>query len=279
MKLTTIGALQGRAAIRDIAAIAILGASFFPSSLMGQAPTLRYDVISVVPDRDGVTTETATNVSPDGTSATFPFPNLPQNGYSLAVQNRIPAAPGDTPAGTNVLSIAGSQTIAGSPFGVAAGGLAESSRTCKPLPPRPGYPQQYNCMTTSVPYSAFPVVSLFAQGQVLIGTTAIGVGANPTAIASYTNGPITQSWYNGLNYTTYTGTTRAIVANSGGNTVSILDLVFDRVLSNVTVGNQPVALVVSSDGSTAYVANYADSTVTRVNLNTATPTGTLAVGG
>ena len=38
------------------------------------------------------------------------------------------------------------------------------------------------------------------------------------------------------------------------------------VLSTVTVGNQPVALVVDSPGSKAYVANYADGTVTQVNL-------------
>ncbi|MFP5206245.1 MAG: YncE family protein [Acidobacteriota bacterium] len=45
------------------------------------------------------------------------------------------------------------------------------------------------------------------------------------------------------------------------------------------MGNQPVALAVSSDGSTAYVANYGDSTITRVNLLTGTPTATAAVGG
>jgi YVTN family beta-propeller protein len=73
--------------------------------------------------------------------------------------------------------------------------------------------------------------------------------------------------------------TRAIVANSGSNTVSILDIVNDLLLSKVTVGNQPVALAVSSDGSTAYVANYADSTLTSVNLSAGTVKTTVAVGG
>jgi YVTN family beta-propeller protein len=37
--------------------------------------------------------------------------------------------------------------------------------------------------------------------------------------------------------------------------------------------------VASSDGTTAYVANYADSTVTQVNLATNAPTTTVAAGG
>jgi YVTN family beta-propeller protein len=49
-------------------------------------------------------------------------------------------------------------------------------------------------------------------------------------------------------------------------------------LSTITVGNQPVALAVSADGSTAYVANYTDGTVTQVNLTTGTVTATIAVG-
>ncbi len=53
----------------------------------------------------------------------------------------------------------------------------------------------------------------------------------------------------------------------------------DVALSNITVGNQPVALAVSSDGSTAYVANYKDNTVSVVNLTAETVTGTIAVGG
>lgn len=73
--------------------------------------------------------------------------------------------------------------------------------------------------------------------------------------------------------------TRAIVANSGSHTVSILDLVNNSVLSTITVGNQPVALAVTSGGGTAYVANYGDGTVTKVNLITNTSEATIAVGG
>jgi hypothetical protein len=71
-----------------------------------------------------VATETATNVSSSGTEVTFPFPSsLPQSGYSLAIVNQTGSGVGFAPAGTNLLSVASSQTIAGNPFGVAAGGL------------------------------------------------------------------------------------------------------------------------------------------------------------
>jgi YVTN family beta-propeller protein len=226
-----------------------------------------------------VAVETATSVDPSGATATFPFPSgLSQNGYSLAVVNQMP---GGTiyPASVNLLSIASSQTISGNPFGVAAGGLTENSTYCKPLPPIRGEPQQYSCTTTNLPYEAFPIVSLFSQNQVLVqGRTPINVGPNPSAIASYQGESVTQYLDNGLITNTYTGTTRAAVANSGSNTISILDTVNNVVLGNVTVGNQPVALAVSPTFM-AYVANYTDRTVTQVNLNTLTPTATIAVGG
>jgi len=69
------------------------------------------------------------------------------------------------------------------------------------------------------------------------------------------------------------------VANSGSNTVTLLDLVNDVAVGNVTVGHQPVALVVSSDSSAAYVANYSDSTVTKIALKSGNATTTVAVGG
>jgi YVTN family beta-propeller protein len=228
-----------------------------------------------------VATETATSVNGSGTQATFPFPStLSQSGYSLAVVNQTGAGVGYAPAGDNLLSIASSQTIAGNPFGVAAGGLTNNSTYCKPLPPIRGEPQQYSCSSSST-YNAFPVVSLFGQNQVLNGWTAgtLNVGSDPTAVAAYSGGAVTKTYDNGLLTDTYTGTTRAVVANSGSNTISILDIVNSAVLSNVTVGNQPVALAVSSNGNTAYVANYTDGMVTEVNLGTDTPVTTIAVGG
>jgi len=220
-----------------------------------------------------VATETATNVSGGGTQATFPFPSsLTQSGYSLAVVNQIGGGPGFSPAGDNLLSIASSQTIAGNPFGVAVGDQTDSWEdrdTCD------------RSESSGSNYSTIPVVSLYSANRVLINGTPVNVGANPTAVATIQGSPVRQNSGDDCDSyrDSYSGATQAIVANSGSNTVSIVDLVNDVLLSNVTVGNQPVALVVSSDGTTAYVANYADSTVTQVNLTSDTPVTSIAVGG
>jgi len=226
-----------------------------------------------------VATETATSVASGGTQATFPFPSaLAQSGYSVAMVNQTGTAAGLVPAGDNLLSIASSQSIAGNPFGVAAGGLTDNSTLCKAYPGLDGAPP-YEVCTSSSTYNAFPVVSLYSNNQVLIGGTAVGVGLNPTAVVAYPSASVAQTFDNGLITNTYSGTTRAVVANSGSNTISILDLVNKDVLSNITVGNQPVALAVSSNGAAAYVANYTDGTVTPINLSSESASAPVAVGG
>jgi YVTN family beta-propeller protein len=54
---------------------------------------------------------------------------------------------------------------------------------------------------------------------------------------------------------------------------------FGQVLATVPVGHDPVMVSVLQDGTRAYVANYADSTVSVVNLNTNTVTATIPVVG
>lgn len=225
-----------------------------------------------------VATETATSVSSDGTQATFPFPStLPQSGYSLALVNQTGVGIGFAPAGDNLLSIASSQTIAGNPFGVSAGAQTYNRTYCSLCPTRG---QKTQC-TKSSTYNTFPVVSLYSKNQVLVGSTAVSVGTNPTAIAAYSSGPVYEDFGDDCHtdIRAFSGTTRAVVANSGSNSVSVLDIVNDALLFNVTVGNQPVALVVNSTGSEAYVANYKDSTVTPVNLSAGTASASVAVGG
>lgn len=231
-----------------------------------------------------VTTETATSVSSDGSEATFPFPSsLTQNGYSLAVLNQIPDSPGSLATGTNLLSIASSQTIEGNPFGVAAQDTSTSWQSADNSDPYGDQTcagqWQYNSGTYT---NSSPVVTLYSLNQVNNGGVAIPVGTNPTAIVLYDSQYNPDERDDGPCHAYRIDTTqmtRAVVANSGSNTVSVLDIVNNAVLSTITVGNQPVALAVSSDGSTAYVANYTDSTITQVNLNTETVTATIAAGG
>jgi YVTN family beta-propeller protein len=259
---------------------AIVGS--FPGSitLAGQAPFITefgMPILSVYNQNGSlVATETATSVSSGGATATFPFPSsLAGNSYQLIPQNQINETPGSAPAGENFLSVATSQTIAGNPYGVSVGGQTDITVTCVyvPTPPYGGHNQ---CTSTSA-YAPVPVVSLYSAGQVLVNGTTINVGPNPTAVLAYPASAVSTT--NGNVTVTKADTTRAIVANSGSNTVTILDIVNNVALATVTVGNQPVALVTTSNGSYAYVANYTDGTVTPVNLSTNTAGTAVAVGG
>jgi YVTN family beta-propeller protein len=263
---------------------AILGNLPNTLTLGSEAPlTTQYGMpLLYVYDKTGnlIDTETATSVDSSGIQATFPFPStLQESGYSLALVNQTGGGVGFAPAGDNLLSIASSQTIAGNPFGVAVGGQTDTYDYCS-WDPDDGK----QCSDGSNSYT-FPIVSLYSSNQVLIGSQPVQVGQNPMAVVTNSTGS-TQVIYSDGNDNagdydrdTFTGSTIAVVANSGGNTVSVLDIVNDVVLYTIPVGNQPVALAMSSDGNTAYVANFRDSTVTQVNLNSGTATATVAVGG
>ena len=220
---------------------------------------------------------TASSVSTDGSSSTFPLPSsLAANAYSL-ITTTATSSGTYTPNSYNFYSIASSQTIAGNPFGVAVNALTETTQFCKWYPGLRGQPPYLYCQSPVTTQSTAPAVSLYSQNQVLIGGTAVTVGANPTAVVAYNGGQVDRGASPSTD--TISGTTRAIVADSGTNLVSILDTVSDTLLENVIVGNQPVALAVSPDGTTAYVANYGDSTVTQVNLVSGTTPATIPVGG
>lgn len=265
---------------------AILGN--LPNTLtLGSAVTLTTQFgmpLLYVYDKTGevVSTLTATGVDSSGTQATFPFPStLSQSGYSVAIVNQTGAGDGFVPAGNNLLSIASRQIVSGNPFGVSVGGQTYTTVNCIYVPiPYPGHGTYTQC-TSGATYNPVPVVSLYSAGQALINGTRVDVGPNPTAVVAYTAGAFTTTTPTGNGYTTFirSGATRAAVANSGNNTVTILDIVNDVPLTAVTVGNNPVALAVSSDGTAGYVANYADSTISRIDLTTDTVTSTVAVGG
>jgi len=268
---------------------AILGSLPNSLTLTSRTPlTAQYGMpLLYVYDKTGsvVVTENATSVSSDGTQATFPFPSaLSQSGYSLAMVNQTGGGVGFAPAGDNLLSIASSQTIPGSPFGVSVATQISETINCVYVPEgtAPHVVITTQCSQSSSNFT-IPVVSLYSANQVLIGSRYVTVGLNPTAVVTpaYTAGETSNTVSNSNGYTTTirSGSLRAIVANSGSNTISVLDTLNDALLYNVTVGNQPVALAVSSDNSTVYVANYTDSTVTQVNLTAGTATATVAVGG
>jgi len=267
---------------------AILGSLPNTLILQSQVPLItQYGMpLLYVYDKNGnvVATESATNVSSDGSQATFPFPSsLAESGYALAMVNQTNTGAGLAPAGDNLLSIADSKTIAGNPFGVAAQLSSTAWYSADNSDPYGDGTCAGQWVFDSGSYTnSAPVVTLYSLNKVNNGGTIIPVGLNPTAIAIYDPQYSENLQNDGPCHSYEQDTTqmaRAIVANSGSNTVSILDIESNAMLSTITVGNQPVALAVTSDGSIAYVANYGDSTITKVNLNTNTPVTTMAVGG
>jgi DNA-binding beta-propeller fold protein YncE len=108
-------------------------------------------------------------------------------------------------------------------------------------------------------------------------STAAGLsGAGVPAVA----GPV---------YAEYNAATNQIVvADYDGGTVSVIDVGLDEYGNDgpnfgttftVPVGTNPASVTVLNDGSRAYTANQADSTVSVVNLTSHTLTKTLAVNG
>jgi len=229
---------------------------------------------------------TALSVSPDGTSATFPFPHksdgssLEPSVYGLALVNSS-AANGLSHVGTNFLSM-GTHSSFVSPFGVAAGSeqwITTTSITQDPY--NDGTCAGQNQTTTTSGSNNYPIVTLYSQNALSIDGYNISVGSNPTAVVIY-------AWINSDDYEpngpcAYTDTissqpSKALVSNSGSNTLSVIDLLYDVVSSTVQVGHNPTAIAVASDGSAAYVTNTGDGTVSRVDLSSLTQTSNVAVG-
>jgi len=222
--------------------------------------------------------EDAISVDPNGASATFQFPSgLDPDIYGLSVAN-VDSSYQYEYNTFNFLSIAGTQSFS-SPVGVAA---VYTSTTytdyqgydidgdCE------GY-SYYNTWTTD---SHYPIVTQYGSGTVTVGAASIPVGSNPTAIAVYGSGTSYDSWDDtrcngGSSYSTFPSS--AIVANSGSGTVSILDLNANSVVSTISTGTNPVAIVLSPDQAYAYVANYGSNTVSKIDLNSNSLVGTLSV--
>jgi len=121
----------------------------------------------------------------------------------------------------------------------------------------------------------------------VVGSTTITVGVNPTTVVAYAEVNSEDFTDSGCQYSTGRETsdtttdqlTRAIVANSGSNSVSILDIVNNVVLSTIAVGQTPTGIALSPDRSKAYIANYGSGTVTEIDLNAMTVIATVSVGG
>ena len=78
---------------------------------------------------------------------------------------------------------------------------------------------------------------------ITVGTTPSGVAASPNS-------------------------SRVYVANSGNNTVSVINTATNQVISTIGVGSSPQGLAISPDGTKVYVANGGSNTVSVINTAT-----------
>ncbi len=106
---------------------------------------------------------------------------------------------------------------------------------------------------------------------------------NNTVITTITNACFNQPYTITIN----AAGTLAYITNSGGHSVSVIDIATNAVVQTITGFDGPSGLVISPDGTTAYVNNYGSTpgvgsgngtTVSIVNLATGTIVGTITVG-
>jgi YVTN family beta-propeller protein len=242
----------------------------------------------------------ALSVASNGTSATFEFPpnssgsSLSTGLYGYVLQNQT--SPGVyTDVGGDALTIGTSTTLA-SPYGVDAINRSVFTEICTPggdtkkethirhersqivceADDGPlSCPPQCTSSTTS---TIVPLVTLLNSAELNYSGSNITVGTQPTAVEAYHNATTTTGTPGTGVYTRTTQPTLALVANSGSNTVSVVNLTSKAVTATISVGTQPVAILIDSTGTYAYVANLGSGTVSQINLSSNTVSSTATVG-
>ena len=249
-----------------------------------------------------VSEEESFSVASGGTSATFDFPanssgsTLAPGLYAYILKNWT-ASGVLTDVGADALAIGTSTTLA-SPYGVDAINRSVFTEICVPggdtkketrirrersqivceqddgpqsCPPPP------QC-TSSTTATIVPLVTLLNSAQLNYSGKNITVGSQPTAVEAYHNATTTTGTPGTGVYIATTQPTLALVANSGSNTVSVVNLTSSAVTATISVGTQPVAILIDSTGTYGYFANLGSATVSQINLSSNTVSGTVSVG-
>jgi len=68
------------------------------------------------------------------------------------------------------------------------------------------------------------------------------------------------------------------VANSGSNTVSVIDTSINSVMATVPVGEYPLGIVINSSGTRVYVSNYRSDSISVIDTGTNSVINTVVVG-
>lgn len=232
-------------------------------------------------------TVTATSIASDGMSATFPYPHVAAGAYISAI---VSNPPGQRPStdGMEPFFIGHDDTSFTTAFSVTEAqspniqytfsGAADiyGDGTCA------GQPYSETSNPASGP--AMPIVTLLTQGQIAVGNSSntIAVGTSPTVVVPFNDMPYSDYIQRDpcdMIEKDYSGAQSALVVNTGSNNISIVSLGGDSdyPTGTVAVGNQPVAASISSDESTGYIANYADGTISVVDLVNLQVTRTITV--
>jgi DNA-binding beta-propeller fold protein YncE len=132
------------------------------------------------------------------------------------------------------------------------------------------------------PVTCHPTLPLSLTAVNALNAIKPGSGTPPNGIAGMTQtaGPVYAEYISATN--------QLVVANYGGNSISIIDVSLDEYGNDsptfgttytVPVGSNPACVTVLYDGSRAYTANQTDQTVTIVNLSSHIVEKTLPVSG
>ena len=245
---------------------------------------------------DMVADMSASSVSTDGASATFPFPQLsngnalPPGLYLFDLSNQT--SPGKLwELGTGMFGIGSNDTSHQTPFGIDTGTVETWSEVTSWNDDNPW--NQYWQGGIYDTTSSVPAVTLLAPGQVCFAGSCLNVGSQPVAVKLYGSSqvlvnsvfePAADAGTNNVLTNYYAVQPQhAIVANYGSNSVSIVNLPVANgpagsLAATIPVGHQPTALLLKADQSKAYVANSADSTVSEINLTNNTQSRVALVG-
>jgi YVTN family beta-propeller protein len=166
-----------------------------------------------------------------------------------------------TPGLTAGLSVSGS----GIPTGTTILSATGSTVTLSASATANGIGTVFSTPSTTIPVGTAPIWADLAptRSELVVANAGNGTSVGTLSII---NIPLCSS--------------AALPTNPNCDPTNPIDAVgFGQVVANVPVGLSPIMVAVLQDGTKAYVANHADSTVSVVNLTTNTVTATIPVVG
>lgn len=138
---------------------------------------------------------------------------------------------------------------------------------------------------TTIGGTTLPLVTMPLSGKLAIGNASntVSVGLNPTVVIAYNNAAGQSTTQYGscgpTSVVSYSGAQSALVVNTGSNSVSLVNIgQYNYPSGTVSVGTTPVAAVINSAGTMAYIANYGSGTISEINLSSVQQSRTIAVG-